>query len=62
MRAASSLETTETNTAHNYSTWNLYVNCWQLSDNFLTTAIKVIIEKSPGEGSLMEQDTIENVS
>ena len=25
-------------------------------------AVKVIIEKSRGEGSLMEQDTIENVS
>ena len=26
------------------------------------TGVKVIIEKSRGEGSLMEQDTIENVS
>ena len=29
-------------------------------DNYLVS--KVIIEKSRGEGSLMEQDTIENVS
>ena len=39
---------------------NFWVNYRTASK--LALAVKVIIEKSRGEGSLMEQDTIENVS